>query len=140
MLAPVTSMQTSTCHVHAWSSLPQFHATSQAQYDWIAGTGQLVKCQGFPTDIKTLAHGGAEDSGTKKGSPMFMAPCAEHLTELTANLTGKPSQSWIGDWWEGRRVACLVSDLNGLTQSLSCPFVNDRCQACNDCWQLVIFH
>ena len=65
--------------------------------------------------------------------------CAEHLTELTANLTGKPSQSWIGDWWEGRRVACLVSDLNGLTQSLSCPFVNDRCQACNDCWQLVIF-
>ena len=47
--------------------------------------------------------------------------CAEHLTELTANLTGKPSQSWIGDWWEGRRVACLVSDLNGLTQSQSCP-------------------
>ena len=31
--------------------------------------------------------------------------------------TDKPSQSWIGDWWEGWGFACLASDPHRLTLS-----------------------
>ena len=44
-------------------------------------------------------------------------------------ITDKPSQSWIGDWWEGWGFACLAwclaSDAYKLTQSHSDSYTSD---------------